>query len=131
MLVIRRDQIQAFIANDNTELVSEVTRAVRYAIGDRVAPYDDAELVKMVAIGIERARANNLTAAEDVAAFVAIMFEVAPRFDEQKEVRAALDNDAFPQDERLHRLFDMTQDADWVDAERRYDDSFWFPDSAA
>jgi hypothetical protein len=129
MLVIRKDQIQAFIAGDEKELVSEVTKAVRYAVGDRVAPYDDAELEKMVVIGVERARANNLTAAEDIAAFVAIMFEVAPRFDEQKEVRAALENELLPLEERFARLFDQTQDSSWADAERRYEDSFWFPEA--
>lgn len=131
MLIIRKDQIQSFIADSDEELNSEVAKAVRYAVGDRVAPYDDAELEKMVVIGIDRARANKLTAPEDIAAFVAIMFEVAPRFDEQQEVRAALDNNAFTMGERLARLFDMTTDAPWIDAERRYDDSFWFPDTIA
>ena len=131
MLIIRRDQIQAFIASDEDELRSEVGKAVRYAVPERVTPYDDAELLRMVAIGIERARANKLTAAEDIAAFVAVMFAVAPRFDEQKEVREALDNEAFPIGERLVRVFDMAQPAAWLDAERRYDDSFWFPDAAA
>jgi hypothetical protein len=131
MLVIRNDQIQQFIASSDEELNAEVVKAVRYAIGDRVAPYDDATLEKMVAIGIERARANKFTAAEDIAAFVAIMFEVAPRFDEQQEVRAMLDAETFPLGERLARLFDMTIDPTWLDAERRYDDSFWFPDATA
>lgn len=131
MLIIRKDQIQAFIAGSEDELNAEVAKAVRYAAPDRVAPYDDAELQRMVALGIERARANKLTAAEDIAAFVATMFAVAPRFDEQKEVREALDNEAFPVGERLERVFDMVQPAAWLDAERRYDDSFWFPDAAA
>jgi hypothetical protein len=59
------------------------------------------------------------------------MFEVAPRFDEQQEVRAMLDAETFPLGERLARLFDMTIDPTWLDAERRYDDSFWFPDATA
>ena len=131
MLIIRKDQIQAFIAGNEDELNAEIVKAVRYAVPDRVAPYDDAELQKMVAIGIGRARANKLEAAEDIAAFVAAMFAVAPRFDEQKEVREALDSEAFPIGERLERVFDMVQPAAWLDAERRYDDDFWFPDAAA
>ena len=128
MLIIRRDQIQSFIASDDAELIDEVARSVRYAVGNRVASYDDEQLRKMVAIGVERARSNQLTAAEDIAAFVAIMFEVAPRFDEQKEIRAALDNEILPISDRLMRLSQMTLDQSWTDAERRYEDSFWFPD---
>jgi hypothetical protein len=128
MLIIRRDQIQSFIASDDAELIDEVARSVRYAVGDRVASYDDEQLYKMVAIGVERARSNKLTAAEDIAAFVAIMFEVAPRFDEQKEISAALDNEILPISDRLMRLSQMTLDQSWTDAERRYEDSFWFPD---
>lgn len=131
MLIIRKEQIQSFIAKDDAELASEVSKAVRYALGDRVAPYDDQQLEKMVNIGIERARANKLTAAEDIAGFIAVMFEVAPRFDEQKEIRAALDNELLPIGDRWARLFEMTLDTSWTDAERRYDDSFWFPDKAA
>jgi hypothetical protein len=131
MLVIRKEQIQAFIATDENELVAEVAKSVRKAVGDRVAPYDDAQLQKMVKIGIDRAKANKLTGAEDISAFVAIMFEIAPRFDEQKDIRAVLDDEKMPPEMRFNKLFDLTVDQAWVEAERRYDDSFWFSEEAA
>lgn len=131
MLIIRREQIQHFIASDENELIAEVAKAVRRANGDRLAPYSDAQLHKMVKIGIERAKANKLTGAEDIAAFVAVMFEVAPRFDEQKDIRQILDDENFVPEVRFYQIFDRAQDQAWVEAERRYDDSFWFPDQAA
>jgi hypothetical protein len=131
MFVIRKEQIQHFIASDEDELITEVAKSVRKANGERVAPYDDAQLQKMVKIGIERARANKLTGAEDLAAFVAIMFEVAPRFDEQKDIRQILDDEKLSPEVRFYKLFDFAQDQAWIEAERRYDDSFWFPDASA
>ena len=131
MFVIRKEQIQHFIASDEDQLVAEVARSVRKANGERVASYDDSQLQKMVKIGIERARANKLTGAEDIAAFVAVMFEVAPRFDEQKDIRLILDNEKIAPDVRFYQIFDFAQDQAWVEAERRYDDSFWFPNQAA
>src|SRR6185369_270729 len=131
MFVIRKEQIQHFIAYDENELIAEVAKAVRRANGDRLAPYNDAQLQKMVKIGIERAKANKLTGAEDIAAFVAVMFEVAPRFDEQKDIRLILDDEKLAPEVRFYQIFDRAQDQAWVEAERRYDDSFWFPDQAA
>ena len=78
MLVIRRSQLEEFIARDDAELVSVVRRAVRAANGSRVKVYTDQQLDAMVKIGIDRARSRGLEFAEDIAAFVAIMFEVAP-----------------------------------------------------
>jgi hypothetical protein len=131
MLVIRKEQLQHFIAADENELVAEVAKSVRGAVNERVSPYDDAQFQKMVKIGIDRARANKLTGAEDISAFVAVMFEVAPRFDEQKDIRAVLDNEKFPPEARFYQIFDFATDQAWAEAERRYDDSFWFPEGAA
>lgn len=127
MLVIRKQQIQEFIARDETELVDVVCQAVREANGERVSRYADAELADMVEISIERARSFELTAAEDIASFVAIMFEIAPRFYEQPDIRKILDNSDFPPESRVEKLFTCLGETPWVEAQKMYDDSFWFP----
>jgi hypothetical protein len=129
MLVIRSAQIQEFIATDDDQLAKVVAEAVRKACPDRVISFDDTELERAVRLGFERARSHGLTAAEDIAAFVAIMFEVAPRFDEQAEVKLVLDDPAFPPSVRFGQLFARTADGAWNEAGRRYEDSFWFPDN--
>lgn len=129
MLVIKRSQIQEFIAADDAQLAAVVAEAVRVACAERVAGYDEAELQRMVRLGFERARSHELTAAEDIAAFVAIMFEVAPRFDEQEDIRQVLDDPAFPPSMRLYQIFDRASEEAWNEAGRRYEDSFWFPDN--
>jgi hypothetical protein len=128
MLVIRKKQIQEFIATNDDQLAKVVAEAVREANGDRVAEYDDSELARMARIGIDRARSRGLFNAEDIAAFVAIMFEIAPRFDEQPEIDAAFKDARLPPELRFKMLFQMVPDAAWAEAGKRYDDSFWFPD---
>lgn len=127
MLVIRKEQIQEFIATDDDQLAKVVTEAVRKANADRVVGYEDEELERMVRLGFDRARSHALTAAEDIAAFVAVMFEVAPRFDEQEEIRQVLDDPSFPPSIRFYQIFDRVPEQAWNEAGRRYEDSFWFP----
>lgn len=129
MLVIRKQQIQAFIARNDTELTDVIRTAIRAANTSRVKDLDDAELNAMLKIGIERAKSRGFTDAEDIAYFVAIMFEIAPRFDEQTDISKVVENTVFPPDIRLDQLFTNVSDAAWAEAGRGYEDSFWFPDA--
>lgn len=128
MLVIRNQQIQEFIARDETALVEVICRAVREANGERVSVYADTELAAMVRIGIERARSHGFSDAEAIAGFVAIMLEVAPRFDDQPDIRKVLENTDLPPETRLDQLFTCVPNDAWVEAGRLYEDSFWFPE---
>jgi hypothetical protein len=125
-MIIRREQLEQFIAPDDASLTRVVRQAVRAANGARVGQYSDEDLDAMVRIGIARARSRGLTFAEDIAAFVAIMFEVAPRFDEQADINAMLLDESLPVELRLETLFARTADPAWSDAEKKYEDSFWF-----
>ncbi|MGB7069380.1 MAG: hypothetical protein WBD22_07780 [Pyrinomonadaceae bacterium] len=126
MLVIRKQQIEEFIARDETELLEVVRQAIREANGDRVKDYDDSELDAMLTISIDRAKSHGLTGADEIAYFVAIMFEIAPRFDMQPDIRKVLESTDFPIDIRLEQLFTTVSDAAWVEAGSNYEDSFWF-----
>lgn len=127
MLIIREEQIQHFIAVDEAQLVQVVCRAIREANPERVADYDDKKLGKMIKIGIGRAKSHELTKGQDIAAFVAVMFEIAPKFDEQEEIKTVLGDTMFPPDERFYQLFERVSDDAWLEAETLYEDTFWFP----
>lgn len=131
MLIIREEQIQHFIAADEDQLVEVITRAVQQANEERVAGYDDEKLKKMVKIGIERAKGHKLTRGQDIAAFVAVMFEVAPKFDEQEEIKLVLNDTNFPPEERFYQLFSRVSEEAWREAETLYEDTFWFPANSA
>ena len=128
MLTIRTEQIQHFIAKDDSELVKLIAEIIRIANPERVADYTDETLRSMVQIGIERARTHNFDRAEDIAAFVGVMFEVSPTFDENEEIKSILDNADSPVEERFEQLWEVTSDKTWKELEDKYDAKVWFPD---
>jgi hypothetical protein len=126
MFVLKTAQLQHFIAADENELVDVIAKSIRLANGTRVSGYDDSELAEMVKIGIGRARSHGLTKAEAIAAYIAVMFEIAPRFDEQAEINEVLKDERFSPEVRFSQLFDRVTDAAWTEAQKKYEDSFWF-----
>ena len=128
MLIIRTEQIQHFIAATDAELIELIAGIIRRANEARVADYTDETLQAMVEIGVERARAHGFERAEDIAAFVAIMFEVAPNFDERPEIREILEDTSFAVEERFKQLWGRTSEETWQELENRYDARVWFPE---
>jgi hypothetical protein len=126
MLIIRKEQIQHFIAETDAELVGLIAGIMREANPERVAGYSDEALEAMVKIGVERARTHSFERAEDIAAFVAVMFEISPVFDENAEVKAILDDENFSVEERFKQLWGRTSDELWQELENKYDARVWF-----
>ncbi len=126
MLVIKEAQIQAFIAATDAELYSVVANAVRTANPSRVEGYSDEKLSTMVSNAVVRARKHNIEKVQDIAAFAAVMFETSPRFDEQKDIAAVLEDIHYPPAERFYQLFERVTDEAWAEAERSYDEAVWF-----
>ena len=127
MLIIREEQIQTFIAADDKQLIERISQIIRDLNGARVKGYGDDKLAGMVKIGIERARTHELTKAQDIAAYVSVMFEVAPKFDEQAEIKLVLEDTNFPPEERFYQLFERVSEEGWLEAETLYENAFWFP----
>lgn len=126
MLIIRTEQIQHFIAKDDAELTGLIAQAIREANPERVADYDNENLNKMIETGIARARSYNIERAEDIAAFVALMFEIAPNFDEQDEIKTVLQDANFSASDRLAQIWERTTDEAWEKAEQNYQSNVWF-----
>lgn len=128
MLIIRAEQIQHFIAKDDSELVKLIAEIIRTANSERVAEYPDETLHSMVQIGVERARTHNFDRAEDIAAFVGVMFEISPTFDEKEEIKVILEDATFPVEDRFEQLWAVIPDEIWKELEDKYDAKVWFPD---
>lgn len=126
MLIVREEQIQRFIAKDELEIVKLIVQTIRNVNPERVSIYDDKKLEEMVKIGIERAESHDLELAEDIAAFVALMFEVAPNFDEQKEIKKVFADTNYIGSEKLADLWKRTSDEAWKEAEELYRADVWF-----
>ena len=126
MLIVRERQIQHFIAKNDSELVKFIGQAIREANPERVSDYDDKKLKRMVKIGVDRARSYDLEGAEDIAAFVALMFEIAPNFDEQEAIKIVLEDTNYTASERINQLWARTSDETWEEAEKSYKADVWF-----
>ena len=127
MLVIRQEQIQHFIAADENQLVEVIAQSMRKTNPERVSDFDDKTLQEMVKVGIERAKSHGLERAEEIAAFVGVMFEIAPNFDEQEEIKKVFDDTNFPAPARFEQLWDRVSPEAWEKAEQEYNLNVWFP----
>ena len=81
----------------------------------------------MVKIGIERAKRHELERFEEIAAFVGVMFEIAPNFDEQEEIKMVLADTNFPASARFASLWERVSEEAWNTAEQEYNLNVWFP----
>ena len=128
MLIIREEQIQTFIAEDEAQLAKVLMETVRAVDPERAAGYDDKTLEVMVKLGIERAKSHQFERAQDIAAFVGIMFEISPTFDQIKEISGCLDDTTSSVEMRFQQLWGLVPEGKWIEAEATYNAKSWFPD---
>jgi hypothetical protein len=127
MLVIRQEQIDALIKGSDEEFVEFLVGHVREEFPEKTAERDEETLRTMVKGGIRRAESHEFRTAEDQTAFISIMFEIAPNFDEQPQIKTVLDDEQFAPKDRLERLWSpvVTEEA-WEEAEKNYNEDAWF-----
>lgn len=127
MIKISRDQVADLERAVFAEEVRDMARYMRLEHAEAVAEIDDAELLRRVEKGIARAQSYGMEWDSTITAFVAIMFEVAPTFDEQPAIQRVLSDGRIPADTRIDALWDRTSDEDWDEAEAMADqaEAFW------
>jgi hypothetical protein len=128
MFTITQKQLELMLTHDPVKFIDFVVAHVQRHCRDSVRDIDPVSLREMVTNGLARARSHGLSRAKDLTAFVAIMFEIGPNFDEQPEIRAALRDGRIAPDERFDRMLSTVSDDAWTDAERRRDSEAWFPE---
>lgn len=127
MLVIRQKQIDTLIKKSDEEFVEFLAAHVKEEYPNKSSEYDEETLRAIVRSGIERAESHDIRAAEDITAFISVMFEIAPNFDEQPQIKAVLDDENFPPGDRIDRLGSpaVSEEA-WNEAEENYNEDAWF-----
>lgn len=125
MLKIRDSQLDAFKPSGDDEVLDFVVEHLECEHRRLVASIPPEDLREMAANGIRRARSHGFSTAADLAAFVAIMFVIAPNFDEHPAIRSALRDDSDRPGDRFDRVFDRAPDSAWAEAERDYDADAW------
>ena len=111
MRILRR-QVSSLLQVSEQQWSSFVSSALKssYPMSPIFELDEDAQLVT-IADACDRARANGLEADAQTLAFVLLMHEFAPDFDQHPYLRAILDAPDRPIAERWERLFDRKDDA--------------------
>lgn len=126
MLVIRQEQMNVLIKGSDDEWVETLVSQVKDEDPEIAKTYDDDALRSMVRVSIKKAERYGFTSADDQASFVSIMFEVAPNFDEQDEIRAVLSEDDLKPSYRLEKLWsNAVPEEAWDKAEENYKEEAW------
>jgi hypothetical protein len=118
MLKISKRQLTVIDRSVEEAYAREMARYLRREHAEVVARLTDEELLRRVSVAIDRAVGYGLTFDESITAFVAIMFEVSPTFDEQPAIRAVLRDESIAPNLRIDALWPRTTDEDWDEAER-------------
>jgi hypothetical protein len=127
MLTIGKQQLDALKESIDRVYARDVAQYIRAEHPEAVEALSDEELLRRVSLGIDRAGSHGLTWDASITAFVAIMFEVAPTFDEQPAIARVLKDESIPADHRIDALWERTTDEDWDEAEARAPlaEAFW------
>lgn len=128
MLVIRKEQIQHFIAQNDDDLVRLIRQIMRECCPGRVENYSDKLLDGMIRLGVDKAKKYKFAKAETIAAYVTVMFEIAPNFDEEPSIKQVLEDQNYVVDDRFFQLWQRVDEKVWLEAEQKYDARQWFPD---
>ena len=125
-MIIRRTQIDTWFQHNEPAFVNTILQRVREL--HPTYRQTDEMLRDSIRSGIQRARRNRLTSDRHISEFVLIMFETAPNFDQQKDIRRTLDDDTVPTEQRWERLFTPALDKAWAEADDPsfYDADAWF-----
>ncbi len=123
--LLRKAQIEEMRKAAEPAFVKEVASHLRDNNTEAVAALKDPELERRIGIGLKRARRHELTQRATLTLFVALMFEIAPNFDESAPVKALLGDMTKPPDERMRGLPDQLTDEQWLEAKQNADSRVW------
>jgi len=129
MLVVRQEQYEKIIKASEEDFINHLFDYVQSNHAEAASARSDATLRKMIRGGIKRAESHQIKLVENTEIFIGKMFEAAPNFDEQPEIKAVLDDETLSPDKRLEKLESpaITKEI-WEEVKNNYDENAWFPE---
>lgn len=124
---IRDEFVDRYLQQDEQAFIQLNLEHIRQAYEPIIDHANDEDLTEMIVNALSRARSHGFTADGDLLAFVAVMFEIAPNFDEQPDIKRALVNESIPINERFDSLFVPALDDAWENASDNIDYRAWHP----
>lgn len=125
LLLLRDAQLKACAEAIDRDLVKVIYWHLRNHHAKAVQYLDKAVLEGRIHFSITKARRYALGSVADLAGFTALMFELAPNFDEHPSFRSVLMDPAVPPEGKMRRLSQVISDREWNEALSLYDRSFW------
>ncbi len=125
---IQKDQYDHFLQQDEQEFIETIVEYMQGRSPELVDNIPPDMLQEMVKNGIARARRYGLHTDENLISFVAVMFEIAPDFDEHPAIQAVLTDQSLAPEERFKAIFDNVPPEAWEEAEQNRDSEAWFPE---
>jgi hypothetical protein len=116
MFRLRLAHIEALVPQSEAAFAAELIEFLTHLSPASVASLPLEQVKQQVTSGISRARRYGFKRNSSIAAFVAIMFDVSPTFDEQRNIRAVLENQSLAPDLRIDELVGRTSAQDWREA---------------
>jgi hypothetical protein len=125
MLTIGNDQMEVLQRYVDNRFVHKLAQDIRTHHAEVCQGLSEERLLRMVEMGIARARKHDLTGTYQIAMFVELMFLVGPDFDEYPPVRFLLAGSQITANARLDRLLDTMTEQQWAGAKRRSNPNAW------
>ncbi len=125
LLALGQQQLAACADAIDRDLVKVIYWHLRNYHSKCVQHLHKPMLEHRIVYGISRARKYALNTISDLAGFTALMFELAPNFDEHPSFRRVLQDPVLPPDAKMKRLSQVITDREWDEAFQLYDRGFW------
>jgi hypothetical protein len=122
---------ESFVRRLSGHLLENYAKTVVF-LPDKKLPVEelpDETLQDMVRSGIARARSHGISYESSIAAFTAVMFEIAPNFDRHRLSQVLLNDEEIDPNSRLEELFKVLTEKNWESIKEDYDAEAWRFDS--
>jgi len=122
---LRQQHLEALRPQADAAFAREVINYLQTKQQRLVADLPEDELEQRVLSGLARARQYGFKRNSSFAAFVTIMLDIAPNFDEQPAIRAILNDRSIHPDLRIDTLIQHTTERDWEQAKLHSNPEVW------
>ena len=136
-LTVRNDQIDVMQAVADSNFERQIADHLRSSYSDSIVKLPDAggeftvsalsedALERWIRAGIAKARSYELRIQSSIAAFVALMFDVAPNFDGHRLCEVLLGDEERTPDEQMEDILTVLSEKNWDAIRNDYDSQAW------
>ena len=136
-LTVRQDQMDVMQAVADTNFERQIAAHLRTSYSEsvvrlpndggqfRLSELSDEDLERWIRAGISKARSYELRIQSSIAAFVALMFDVAPNFDGHRLCEVLLGDEERTPDERIDDVLSVLSEKNWEAIRNDYNPQAW------